>query len=106
MSEQIAHIQRHETQQQVKEQVMDEFTTFCDMIQAALDEPTPQVKQEVLRLLIKEIIVGDDTVTIKHIISIDDFSRLLPRDNMQLSPICIKPQYHLFGAGALPRCPP
>jgi len=48
--------------------------------------PTPQVKQEVLRLLIKEIIVGDDTITIRHIIPIDDFSRLLPRDNMQKSP--------------------
>ena len=48
------------------------------MIQASLDSPTPQVKQEVLRLLIKEIIVGDDMVTIKHIIPVDDFSRLLP----------------------------
>lgn len=56
------------------------------MIQPALDEPTPQVKQEASRLLVKGIIVGDDTVTIKHIIPIDDFSRLLPRDIMQLTP--------------------
>jgi hypothetical protein len=60
---------------------MSDFATFCDMIQASLDNPTPQVKQEVLRLLIKEIIVGDDMVTIKHIIPVDDFSRLLPRDS-------------------------
>ena len=81
LTEQIAHIQLHETQQRIQDQVMDEFTTYCDMIQVVLDDPTPQVKQEVLRLLIKEIIVGDDTVIIKHIIPIDDFSRLLPRDN-------------------------
>lgn len=87
LTEQIAHIQLHETQQRVKDQVMDEFTKFCDTIQVALKDPTPQVKQEVLRLLIKEIIVGDDVVTIKHIIPIDDFSRLLPRDNIQKPPI-------------------
>ena len=51
LTEQIAHIQLHETQQRIQDQVMDEFTTYCDMIQVALDNPTPQVKQEVLRLL-------------------------------------------------------
>lgn len=89
LSEQIDQIQRQQTQQQVQDQIMSDFTTFCDMIQASLNNPTPQVKQEVLRLLIKEIIVGDDMVTIKHIIPVDDFSRLLPRDNMQITPILV-----------------
>jgi site-specific DNA recombinase len=88
LSEQIDQIQRQQTQQQVQDQIMSDFATFCDMIQASLDNPTPQVKQEVLRLLIKEIIVGDDMVTIKHIIPVDDFSRLLPRDSMQKPPNC------------------
>jgi site-specific DNA recombinase len=86
LTEQIAHIQHHKAQKHVKDQVMDEFATYCDTIQTALGNPTPQVKQEVLRLLIKEIVVGDDTVTIKHIVPIDDFSRLLPRGNIQLTP--------------------
>jgi hypothetical protein len=66
-------------QKQVKEQVLQDFVAYCDTIQGALDNPTPQVKQEVLQLLIKEVVVGKDMITIKHIIPIDDFSRLLPR---------------------------
>ncbi len=62
------------------------FRTFCNAIQSALENPTPEVKQEILRLLVEEIVVGDDTVTIKHIIPVDDFSRLFPRGNMQKTP--------------------
>lgn len=79
LTEQIDHLQRHEMQKQVKEQVLQDFVAYCDTIQGALDNPTPQVKQEVLRLLIKEVVVGKDMITIKHFIPIDDFSRLLPR---------------------------
>ena len=86
LTEQITHFQRHEMQQQVKEQVLQDFITYCDTIQGTLDNPTPQVKQEVLRLLIKEIVVGKDMITIKHIIPIDDFSRLLPRGIRQKIP--------------------
>ncbi|MEO1289666.1 MAG: hypothetical protein AAFV93_18030 [Chloroflexota bacterium] len=86
MTEQIAHLQRHEMQQKVKEQVLQDFIAYCDTLQGALDNPTPQVKQEVLRLLIKGIVVGKDMITIKHIVPIDDFSRLLPRDLRDKSP--------------------
>ena len=48
LTEQVVHLQRHEMQQHVKEQVISEFMTFCDTIQDALKNPTPKVKQKVL----------------------------------------------------------
>jgi hypothetical protein len=44
----------------------------------ALDSPTPETQQEVIRLLIDHIIVDKDAITIKHIIPTDDNCRLLP----------------------------
>jgi hypothetical protein len=54
--------------------------------QKALENPTPEVKQEVLRLLVESIVVEDNAITIKHIIPTDDNSRLLPRGNVRKSP--------------------
>ena len=52
----------------------------------ALQNPTPEVKQEVLRLLVQSVLFEDDAITIKHIILTDDKCRLLPRGNMQKHP--------------------
>ena len=54
----------------------------------------PEVKQEVLRLLVEGIVVEDNAITIKHIIPTDDNSRLLPRDYMQEYPDCNIPKCH------------
>jgi hypothetical protein len=51
---------------------------YCQEIEAALANPTPETKQEVLRLLIDHVVVEDDAITIKHIIPTDDDCRLLP----------------------------
>jgi hypothetical protein len=59
----------------------DEFSAFCADAQKALENPTPEAKQEVLRLLVDQIIVEDDAITIKHIIPADESCRLLPRHN-------------------------
>lgn len=81
IAERSEHIQRQENQQLVKAQIIDEFSAFCASAQKALENPTPEVKQEVLRLLVEKIVVEEDTITIKHIIPTDDSCRLLPRGN-------------------------
>ena len=81
IAERVEQIQRQQKQQSVKAQIIDEFSAFCADAQKALENPTPEVKQEVLRLLVESIVVEDNAITIKHIIPTDDNSRLLPRDN-------------------------
>jgi hypothetical protein len=81
IAERIAKIQRQERQQSVKAKIIDEFSAFCADAQKALENPTPEAKQEVLRLLVEQIIVEDDAITIKHIIPTDESCRLLPRHN-------------------------
>jgi len=87
IDERSEQIQRQQKQQSVKAQIIGEFSDFCADAQKALENPTPEVKQEVLRLLVESIAVEDNAITIKHIIPADDNSRLLPRDNMQKWPI-------------------
>ena len=55
--------------------MMDEFAAFCEQARQALEQPTPEVKQEVLRLLVDSIVVEEDIITIKHIIPTDDICR-------------------------------
>ena len=82
----IEHIQRQQVQQSAKAQIIDDFAAFCTQAQIALQNPTPEVKQEVLRLLVQSILFEEDAITIKHIIPSDDKCRLLPRGNMQKRP--------------------
>jgi site-specific DNA recombinase len=81
LTERIAQLQRQQAQQAAKSQIMDDFAAFCAHAQTALQNPTPEVKQEVLRLLVQSIVVEEDAITIKHIIPTDDNCRLLPRGN-------------------------
>jgi len=90
IAERSEQIQRQQKQQSVKAQIIGEFSAFCASAQKALENPTPEVKQEVLRLLVESIAVEENAITIKHIIPADDNSRLLPRDNMQNHPICVQ----------------
>ena len=68
-----------ERQQSVKAKIIDAFSAFCADAQKALENPTPEAKQEVLRLLVEQIIVEDDAITIKYIIPTDGSCRFLPR---------------------------
>jgi site-specific DNA recombinase len=87
ITERIEQIQRREKQESIKAQMIDEFSAFCANAQTALENPAPEVKQEVLRLLVEKIVVEDDAITIKHIIPTDDSCRLLPCGIMQKYPI-------------------
>ena len=78
LKERIQQLQQKQQQQQVKDEMMVNFETYCQEMLARLENPTPEAKQEVIRLLIDHIVVRDDEIIIKHIIPVDDDSRLLP----------------------------
>jgi site-specific DNA recombinase len=75
-------LQQMAQQEQIKQlrpQMIQDWTTFCNKIRTALESPTQETQQEVIRLLIDHIVVGKDAIIIKHIIPMDDDCRLLPR---------------------------
>jgi site-specific DNA recombinase len=78
LQERVTNLRHHQQQVQAKEQMMDDFALFCARIRTGLNDPTPEVQQEVIRLLIDHIVVSDDAIVIKHIIPTDDDCRLLP----------------------------
>ena len=57
---------------------MDNFAHFCTETLTRLDNATPLLQQEVIRLLVEHIVVGADTITIHHIVPSDDDCRLTP----------------------------
>ncbi|MCC6568574.1 MAG: recombinase family protein [Anaerolineales bacterium] len=65
-------------QERMRQTMLEDFATFCQQVMTNLDNPTPQLKQEVIRLLIDHVIVGKDEIVIKHIVPTDDDCRLLP----------------------------
>jgi site-specific DNA recombinase len=48
--------------------VLMELTTFCERIRARLSEASFEDRQAILQLLIERVIVGDDTLEIRHVI--------------------------------------
>ena len=62
-------------QQQEQEQQLSLTATleeFCQHIRAALDTPSFATKQRILRLVVDQIVVTDEQITIKHMIPLSD----------------------------------
>jgi site-specific DNA recombinase len=78
LEQRLQHLQQHANQRQAKETMLQDFASFCQHIQAGLENPSPETKQEVIRLLIDHVVVGKDEIVIKHIVPTDDDCRLLP----------------------------
>jgi site-specific DNA recombinase len=78
LTQRLQQAQRQARQQQAKAQMLEDFATFCQQIEAGLTNPTPEQQQEVFRLLIDHVVVEQDAIVIKHIIPTDDDCRLLP----------------------------
>jgi len=74
----LDQLRRQDRRKQAKTQMLEDFAAFCQKIEASLADPTPEVQQEVIRLLIDHIVVEKNAITIKHIIPTDDDCRLLP----------------------------
>jgi len=78
LAERIVRLQRQSRRQEAKAQMLEDYATFCQRIESSLANPTPDVQQEVIRLLIDHIVVQKDEIVIKHIVPTDDSCRLLP----------------------------
>jgi site-specific DNA recombinase len=92
LDENIQQLQKQQLQQQAKDEMLGDFETYCQQMLARLEEPTPETKQEVIRLLIDHIVVRDNEIIIKHIIPVDDDFRLIPghrRVRIKAERICI-----------------
>ncbi len=61
-----------------KEAMLHDFSAFCQQIKQSLERPTPQLQQEVIRLLIDHVVVGENEIVIKHIVPTDEDCRLKP----------------------------
>ncbi|MBC8445964.1 MAG: recombinase family protein [Chloroflexi bacterium] len=78
LTQRLDQLNRESRRKQAKAQMLEDFATFCQQIEASLADPTPEVKQEVIRLLIDHVVVEKDEIVIKHIIPTDNDCRLLP----------------------------
>ena len=74
----LQQFERLAQQERVKQTMLNDFAAFCQQVKANLENPTPQLKQEVIRLLIDHVVVGKDEIVIKHIVPTDDDCRLKP----------------------------
>lgn len=68
--EQLAH------QQARRETLTSDVAEFCDNINSVLQSPTPEEKQQVLRLVVDHILVGKEQLIIKHVVPLAGDRRL------------------------------
>jgi site-specific DNA recombinase len=66
--EQQAQQARLRQQRVHAQEVLEDLTTFCERIRTRLAEATFADQQAILQLLIERIIVGEDTLEIRHVI--------------------------------------
>jgi site-specific DNA recombinase len=76
LDERAEVLRRQAIQAQQAEALAETVGAFCERIGAQLAEPTFEVKQKVLRLVVERIVVGDDQITIEHVIPGEPASRL------------------------------
>jgi site-specific DNA recombinase len=68
---------QHEQQARLRRQtaqareVLKDLQAFCERISTRIEEATFEEKQSILQLLIERIIVGEDTLEIRHVIPLD-----------------------------------
>jgi len=53
-------------------QVKATLEEFCRNMSAALQNPSFETKQRILRLVVEKIVVTDEQITIKHMIPVSD----------------------------------
>ena len=91
LQQRLEQIDRQQRKEQTRELMLQDFDTFCRQIKIGIANPTPQVQQDIIRLLIDHILVGEDEIVIKHIVPTNDDCRLLPGRRLTW-----KLFYHLF----------
>jgi site-specific DNA recombinase len=92
--EQRAQLRRQAAQAR---EVLEDLEAFCGLINARLDDATFEEKQAILQLLIERVIVGEDTLEIRHVIPLHGPPGN-PKDspaspNLRLCPDGVGPSY-------------
>ena len=102
LNERVQQLQKQQHQQQAKDEMLGDFETYCQQMLSRLENPTPETKQEVIRLLIDHIIVRDNEIIIKHIIPVDDDFRLIPGHRQARTRVDIKNNVSVLGVHPRP----
>lgn len=79
LEQRIQQFSRQANAEQTRQQMLADFAQYCQKIEANLSNPTPEIQQEVIRLLIDHVVVGETEIVIKHIVPTDDDCRLQPQ---------------------------
>jgi site-specific DNA recombinase len=72
----LAQAQEIHQQNQNHIQIVQDFADFSQRMLSVLENPTEEVKREVIRLLVDHIIVDEDAIIIHHIVPVSDNERL------------------------------
>jgi hypothetical protein len=73
---QQAQAQEIQQQNQNRIQIVQDFADFSQRMLGVLENPTEEVKREVIRLLVDHIVVKDEAIVIHHIVPISENKRL------------------------------
>jgi site-specific DNA recombinase len=79
IQQRVLQLTNQANSEQTRQQMISDFAQHCQKIQANLTNPTQEIQQEVIRLLIDHIVVGENEIVIKHIVPTDDDCRLQPQ---------------------------
>lgn len=77
--------QQHQRQQYETDLILT-CQDFAKRVEIALASPAFQLKQDVIRLLIEQIVVLDDSITIKHIVPAEDDALLCRLETTRTNP--------------------
>jgi site-specific DNA recombinase len=72
----LAQAQVAQQQNQNRLQTVQDFADFSQRMLGVLENPTEEVKREVIRLLVDHIVVEEDAIVIHHIVPITENERL------------------------------
>jgi site-specific DNA recombinase len=72
----LAQAQEVQQQNQNRLQTVQDFAEFSQRMLGTLENPTEEVKREIIRLLVDHIVVEDDAIVIHHIVPITGNERL------------------------------
>jgi ABC-type transporter Mla subunit MlaD len=72
----LSHAQEVSQQNRSRLQTVQDFTDFSQRMLGTLENPSEEVKRDVIRLLVDHIVVEDDAIVIHHIVPITENGRL------------------------------
>lgn len=72
----MSELEQLALQQAQREALASDMAEFCENINSVLQSPTPQEKQQVLRLVVDHILVGKEQLIIKHVVPLTGDRRL------------------------------